>query len=468
MKKVLNIFLILFLTCSGFAQGIAGTWYGTLAVPNGVKLHLVFHITKNGDTYTSTFDSPDQSAFGLSIDSTNVKGSQLIILASKYGIKYSGTYLPDSNKIKGTFTQGSGSLTLDLSTTKPSASIIPRRLQDPLTFPYHQEEITFTNVKGGDKLAGTLTMPSDGKATKIVILITGSGPQNRNEEIVQFNHRPFLVWSDWLTRKGIAVLRFDDRGIAKSTGDFNSATTSDFSDDVEAAVQYIKSRNDLDKLEIGLMGHSEGGMIAPMVASRDKAVKFIVLLAGPGVPIKELMLRQISEQLQLSGVSADSIKFSLSMNDKLFTYTIQHPKLTATALNQKIDSIIRYDLKYVYHANPSETSIEQMVTAGQALSSPWFRYFISFNPGDYLSKVKCPVLALDGTLDMQVNGKDNLAGIQSDLEKGGNQHFQVILLPDLNHLFQKATTGSVAEYSQIEETVDPVALQTVSDWIIKL
>ena len=229
-------------------------------------------------------DSPDQGARGLPTDKTTVTGNQLTIEASTYKIKYMGTFLPDRPQIKGTFLQGEGSLPLNLGRTQsavPAAPIVARP-QDPKDFPYKQEDVTFTNPKGGNQLAGTLTpLPADGKATKIVILITGSGPQNRNEELTAVNHRPFLVWSDWLTRNGIAVLRFDDRGVAKSTGNFTTATSADFADDAEAAVTYIQSRADLKGLSIGLMGHSEGGMIAPIVASRNKAVKFIVLLAAP-------------------------------------------------------------------------------------------------------------------------------------------------------------------------------------------
>jgi uncharacterized protein len=466
MKRSLITLTFILISCYSFAQSITGDWYGALSI-NGTNIPLVFHVAKSGDTYTTTFDSPDQGAHGLATDKTAVTGNKLTIEASTYKIKYTGTFLPDSAQIKGTFMQGGGSLPLTLGRTPTAvpATVAVARPQDPKDFPYKQEDVVFTNPKGGNQLAGTLTMPPDGKATKIVILITGSGPQNRNEELKAINHRPFLVWSDWLTRNGIAVLRFDDRGVAKSTGDFNTATSADFADDAEAAVTYVQSRADLKGLSIGLMGHSEGGMIAPIIASRNKAVKFIVLLAGPGVPVSELMLKQVDDQLRLGGASPDQIQRSLATTKKVYAEIIAHPELSAPRLEQQIDTIETVDLRTFPKEDLHGQSIDQILKANAAIVTPWYRYFLAFNPADYLVKIKCPALALDGTLDMQVNAEANLAAIKADLEKGGNKHFKVVTLDGLNHLFQKATTGSLPEYSQISETVNPVALQTVSVWI---
>ncbi|GAC1307572.1 MAG: alpha/beta fold hydrolase [Mucilaginibacter sp.] len=467
MKKLIASFALMLLAYGVFAQSITGDWYGTLNIPSGPTLHVVFHIAKSGETYSATFDSPDQGANGLATDKTTVTGHQVTIEAARFNFKYVGDYKPDSNKITGTFSQGGGSLPLTLTNGKPSAAVVVAvaRPQDPKDFPYKQEEVVFTNPKAGNKLAGTITMPADGKATKIVVLITGSGPQNRNEEIVQFNHRPFLVWSDWLTRQGIAVLRYDDRGIGQSTGIFGTATSADFADDAEAAVNYIQSRADLKNLKIGLMGHSEGGMIAPIVASRDKAVKFIVLLAGPGVAIEQLMLKQVADQMRLGGAPDEAIARSSATNRKIYQLISQNPSMSTVQLKQQIDTLMYRELRGYPKADLDNQSIDAIVKQSSALMSPWYRYFIAFNPADYLTKVKCPVLALDGTLDMQVNSEANLAGIKASLEKGGNRNFQVVSLPGLNHMFQKATTGSVAEYAKITETVDPVALQKVSAWI---
>lgn len=470
IKRAVFTISLALLAGGSYAQTITGNWYGTLKVQSKA-IHLVFHITKNGDDYTSTMDSPDQGANGLPIDKTTFLANKLTIDAAKFGIKYTALFLPDSNKFKGTFMQGGFQIPLSLTTNKAANDAITTttRPQDPKDFPYKQEEVKFINPKGGNQLAGTLTMPADGKATKIVVLITGSGPQNRNEEITQFNHRPFLVWSDWLTRNGIAVLRYDDRGVAQSTGDFRTATSADFADDAEAAVNFIRSRSDLKALSIGLMGHSEGGIIAPLVASRDKAVKFIVLLAGPGVPISELMVKQTADLSRLSGQPADLVKLSMATNAKLYAATTQYNNLSEAAFKIRLDTILTDDLKSYPPKALGGAKIENIVSATiSEISTPWFRYFITLKPADYLTKVKCPVLALNGTLDMQVNSDANLAAIKADLQKAGNKNHQEIALPGLNHLFQQAETGSIGEYAQSTETVNPVALQKVSDWIKQL
>ncbi len=468
MKKCSLLFALTILFSGARAQGILRDWYGILSV-SGTSLHLVFHITKVADKYSTTMDSPDQGANGIPIDSTQVKGDNVTIIGSKYGLKYSGTFSADSNKIFGTFQQGAYSTALTLFPTKTTVVTekAKTRPQDPTDFPYKQEEVRFVNPVAKDTLGGTLTLPSDGKVSRIVILITGSGPQNRNEELL--DHRPFLVWSDWLTRNGIAVLRYDDRGIAKSTGNFKTATSADFADDVEAAVRYIKSRSDLSQLSIGLMGHSEGGMIAPIVASRDKDVKFIVLLAGPGVPIVDLMLKQNEDQMKLLGNSNADITKALIKTKALYKLIVENAALPTAELKIRVDSLLYRQLKPLEAENHGKPSIEENINnTDRVLLGPWFRYFLAFDPRDYLAKVKCPVLALDGSLDMQVNAEANLASIQKTLIASGNKQVQIVEFPGMNHLFQLAKTGSVAEYSQIETTVDPVVLKKVSDWISKL
>ena len=468
MKKIFLFISQILIFGSLQAQKIAGTWYGTLNV-QGTNLPLVFHITQSGDSYSTTMDSPMQKAIGVPLGKTTVTGNELVIEAANFGIKYTGTYMSDSTKIKGIFKQGPNSFPLLLSPGETPEIVVAHdpRPQDPTTFPYKREEVVFTNTKAGDQLAGTLTMPSSGKVSKIVVLITGSGPQNRDEEITQFNHRSFLVWSDWLTRNGIAVLRYDDRGIGKSTGNYNGATSADFADDAEAAVSYIQSRADLKDLSIGLIGHSEGGMIAPMIASRNKAIKFIVLLAGPGVPISQLMMQQSDDQARLSGITLSP--FIKALATKLYAAINQYKNASAEESKAKIDTILHQEFQTLPPEDLGGQSVDAVVKIYSAqYNEPWFRYFLSFNPADYLTKVKCPVLALGGTLDMQVQAAANLAAIKTNLEKAGNTNFEIVSLPGLNHLFQQAITGSVPEYSEISETVNPAALKKVSSWIGQL
>jgi alpha/beta superfamily hydrolase len=455
MKQLIIIFSFISIYTNTFAQDIRGAWQGQLNVP-GAKLTVVFHITQQAGTYTATMDSPDQNVYGLPTDNITFISNKVTINMVKQGITYTGTYQADSSKITGTFKQGTGSFPLVLNSVTTKT-----RPQDPVDFPYLVEDVSFEDKKAGCTLAGTLTLPKNKKASKIVILITGSGPQNRNEELM--NHRPFLVWSDWLTRQGIGVLRYDDRGIAKSTGNFNTATTADFADDAEAAVTYLLSRTDTKGMEIGLMGHSEGGMIAPIVAARNKTIGFIVLLAGPAVPITQLMLKQRYELEKLNNSPPEALASSQKINKGIFDYINANSKLSTDELKTGITNII-----ITQGAIKDDKLVKVIQEQSAAISTPWFRYFIKFDPTDYLTKVTCPVLAVNGTLDVQVDAATNLTAIKADLTKAGNKNFSTIPLDGLNHLLQKATTGSLAEYSTIEETVDPLALTTVSQWVIKL
>lgn len=285
-NTLLAFVIMLLLGTTLSAQEISGQWSGALQLPTG-KLRIVFNISAKDNGYTATMDSPDQGAKGIPVTKTTFETPVLMLEIAAAQIKYTGTC--QENQIKGTFTQGAFSAPLDL--TKSSERIQVKRPQEPVApYPYRSEEVTFENKKAGVTLAGTLTMPSTGGNFPVVVLITGSGQQNRDEELM--GHKPFLVISDYLTRNGMAVLRYDDRGMALSTGDFASATSTDFAEDAASAVEYLKTRKEVNRRKIGLIGHSEGGLIAPMIASTSKDVNFIVLLAGPGMKGDELMLLQ--------------------------------------------------------------------------------------------------------------------------------------------------------------------------------
>ena len=467
MKSLYSIIVLILLSNTLLAQEPVGTWYGSLNV-QGTQLAIVFHVKKNGNEYATTMDSPQQGAMGMATTKTSYVNRTLTIEADAIGMKYTGTYVPDSNKINGNFEQRTFRTALILGTNPEkslAAKILPRP-QDPKDFPYKQEEVTFTNEAVGNTLAGTLTLPANGSVTKVVILITGSGPQNRNAELAPFNHRPFLVLSDYLTRAGIAVLRYDDRGVGKSTGNFANATSADFADDVDAAVKYVSSRPDLKNASIGLIGHSEGGMIAPIVASRNPKVKYIVLMAGPGIPIDQLYAQQIADVMTLSGIPADEVSQEMATNLKVFTAMKEAKDLPLQQASLQVELALRKELDLrpleKMDRTVKETIIQQ--TLGN-YKNPWFRYFISFDPSVYLTKVKCPALAINGTLDVQVASTPNLAGIKAGMEKAGNKRFEIVPMQGLNHLFQKAVTGAVTEYGDIEETMNPAALEKISTWI---
>lgn len=296
-----------------------------------------------------------------------------------------------------------------------------------------------------------------------MILITGSGQQNRDSEI--FGHKSFWVVADDFTKKGIAVLRLDDRGIGGSNkGNNTTPTSQNFATDINAAVNFLALKGFKN---IGLAGHSEGGMIAPVVASQNNKVKFVISLAGPGIPIEELLQLQSRAVAKLDGASEADLKMNEELNRKLYAI-IKNPK--SSDLKTEIKTILLEDLKKIPKEQlPPESEIEKMLeNEAKQISNPWFVYFLKFNPDDYWSQLKIPVLALNGSLDAQVTSKENLAGIKSSLEKAKNKSFEIVELPNLNHLFQEAKIGSVAEYAELEQTISPAVLDKMSSWIFKL
>ncbi|MGE5458228.1 MAG: alpha/beta hydrolase family protein, partial [Methanococcaceae archaeon] len=319
------------------------------------------------------------------------------------------------------------------------------------------EEVVFVNKNAKDiKLAGTLTIPEKVKNPPAVILISGSGPQDRNEKI--FEHEPFFVLADYLTRQGIAVLRYDDRGIAKSEGEFKSATSYDFSTDAEAALEFLRTRTDIDINKIGLIGHSEGGMIAPMVASRNKNTAFIILLAAPGVTIDKLMMKQTEDIALGRNIPAEEIQNMLKMNKAVYA-AIRGTEDEITTENKLKDVLAKNNF-----AGGNKEASDSFI---KSMLSPWFSYFIRFTPEVYLQKVKCPVLALNGDLDKQVDATMNLEAIREVLKRENNPDFSLQYLHGLNHLFQEAKTGSETEYAFIEQTMSPQVLEAIGSWIHK-
>jgi hypothetical protein len=432
---------------------VAGDWLGTLE-PGPIKLRIVVHITQANDGLKATIDSPDQNASGLPVSSVEVIGATLKLQSEKLSAIFEGKISSDLNTLDGRWKQGAGSWPLVLKRVKDKADLSPRlRPQEPRRpYPYREEDVVYDNKVQGNKLAATLTLPPGQGPFPAVVLITGSGPQDRDESLM--GHKPFLVLSDYLTRKGIAVLRADDRGVGKSTGDFAGATTADFATDTEAGIAYLKTRTEVNAKLIGLIGHSEGGVIAPMIAARNRDVAFIVMLAGSGVPGDEIIVAQTELIVEAGGKSHEEAMKAGAKEREILKLVEQH---TDDALLEKQ---LREELA-------GEMSNAQIGAAIKQLNSPWLRYFITYDPATALKKVTCPVLALNGAKDLQVPPRQNLPAIRSALEAAGNKNFEVDELPGLNHLFQTAKTGAPAEYSEIEETMAPVVLEKISSWILK-
>ncbi|UOK41713.1 MULTISPECIES: alpha/beta hydrolase family protein [Flavobacterium] len=461
MKPILTLFLSLITIITASAQDITGQWNGVLKV-QGTQLRLVFHITKSGNGFTSTMDSPDQGATGIPTTSTSFENSKLKIEVTNARIEYSGEF--KEGEIIGTFKQSGYEFPMNLS-RKPIEKETIKRPQEPVTpYPYYTEDITFSNPKANISLAGTLSLPKKEGNFPVVILITGSGPQNRNEELL--GHKPFLVISDYLTKNGIAVLRYDDRGIGQSKGDFKTATSADFATDVESAIAYLKTRKEINKKKIGLMGHSEGGLIAPMIASKSKDVDFIVLLAGTGIQGDKLLLLQQELIGKAAGASETDIQKTYQNNKKIFEMVIK--STDDEKLKSDVKQIIKEMLKNDPTAEiPSGMSEDEFISVQvEQITSPWMLYFLRFDPSTTLEIVKCPVLAVNGEKDLQVPAKVNLSAIENSLKKGGNKKVTVKEFPNLNHLFQECKTGSPSEYAEIEQTFSPVALEEITKWIL--
>ncbi|MDT3738807.1 MAG: alpha/beta fold hydrolase [Candidatus Kapabacteria bacterium] len=462
MRRILTILTMIFIAGIMYGQDITGQWNGIIKV-QGMQLSLVFHITKSDSGLTSTMDSPDQKAFGIPVTSTTFENSKLKMVIATANIEYNGEFKSDN--IAGTFKQSGQEFPLNLTKGIIEKEVIIRPQEPKKPYPYYSEDVKFRNNKDSITLAGTLTLPQKEGNFPAVILITGSGPQNRDEELM--GHKPFLVLSDYLTRNGIAVLRFDDRGFGESEGNFQTATTFDFAADVESAVEYLKTRKEINKSKIGLAGHSEGGIIAPIVAAQmTDDIDFIVLLAGTGIRGDELLLLQQKLIYSASGVSEVDLRKILESNKKAFKL-IQQSK-DDKILEKELTEFIRETIKSDSTSIPEGMTEDDLVALQVSrITNPWMLNFIRYDPATALEKVKCPVLAVNGAKDLQVPPNENLSAIKNALDKGGNHNVTIMLFPNLNHLFQECNTGLPDEYGGIEQTFSPIALEDITNWIVK-
>ncbi|MBI2826763.1 MAG: alpha/beta hydrolase [Planctomycetia bacterium] len=455
-------------------EGIAGIWQGTLEV--GVKLRIVFHINAADDgKLTGTLDSPDQGAKGIKIDKVEFTDGALRLSIKAIAGAFEGKLDESTGKIAGKWSQGGASLPLVLEAVdKPPELHRPQEPKRP--YPYDEEEVTYENAAAGVKLAGTLTLPRAGGPFAAVLLITGSGAQDRDESLL--GHKPFLVLADYLTRRGIAVLRVDDRGVGGSTGNLNEATTEDLAGDALAGVALLKSRKDIDPRRIGLVGHSEGGLIAPLAAIRGDDVAFIVLIAGPGTTGEEILYAQGALIGRAGGATDEAVATQRKIQERMFAVVKEVDRAQREKPAEKPDiAAAEKQLADILVEATADLPDEQKKAAGdaQALAqaqskqvlTPWFRYFLVYDPRPTLAKIRCPVLAVIGERDLQVPPKENLPEIEKALTSGGNKDFTLRELPGLNHLLQPCKTGSPAEYGQIEETMSPAALELIGDWIVK-
>jgi len=445
-------------------QPIVGNWLGVLEV-TGFKLRLVLKVTLDKDgKLTAKLDSLDQAANDLPIETITSVGGVVRFSATNLGLSYEGKLSADGSEMMGDLKQGPATYPLTFKRTEKLPSL--GRPQDPQRpYPYIEEEVSYENTIDKVKLTGTLTLPAAKTPLPAVVLITGSGAQDRNETIL--GHRPFLVLADHLTRQGVAVLRVDDRGTGGSAQGPPNATTANYADDVLTGVNFLKGRKEINPKQIGLIGHSEGGMIAPIAAAKSKDVAFIVMMAGLGQTGRDVILMQGDLLTKAGGSSAATTARVRKVYEQIFEILKVEPENAAA--EKKIRDAVATQTAALDETQRKEFApVLQTINAQMQLYvSNWFRYFLLFDPAPILEKVSVPVLALVGEKDLQVPPKENLALIEAALKRGGNKKRTLLLMPGLNHLFQTATTGLPGEYGTIEETISPVALQTISDWILK-
>lgn len=445
------------------ASSAAGAWAGQISLPPGpLAIAVVLNADPSG-AWSGTIDIPAQGAKGLKLANIVVDGRAVAFaIAGVPGDpRFAGTLSDDGQAIAGTFSQGGATFgfALKRGALPAVAPVVVVRPQEPKPpFPYRGEDVSYRNEAAGISIAGTLTLPSGNGPFPAVVLITGSGAQDRDSTV--FGHRPFLLWADTLTRRGIAVLRVDDRGVGGTGRGSVQPTTLDFAGDVRAGLTFLTARPDIDAKRLGLVGHSEGANIAAIVAADDPRVQFIVMLGGSGVRGDQVLMSQAEVAAQ--GASRAVIDWQLTIRRRVFDQILSEK-------NGQPNPAAREALLGSLPPVPGTTDAEpgrELARALFASLNPWLRHFLAAEPREPLSRVKVPVLALIGERDLQIPARENIPAIRAALEAAGNADATVRALPGLNHLFQTAKTGSVDEYAQIEETVAPEVLTLVGDWIV--
>lgn len=448
------------------APDLPGTWLGSLEVP-GASLRIVFHIEADDEgRYAATMDSPDQGATGIATSGAILEGDSVRIEVPAVGGVYAG--IVEEDTIRGRWTQGGRPFPVVL--TRVDEVERPSRPQTPSPpYPYASRDVTFESADAGVTLAGTVTLPRGPGPHPAVVLISGSGPQDRNETIM--GHEPFHVLADHLTREGVAVLRYDDRGVGGSTGDHSAATSEDLADDAVGAIRRLAELPEVDTSALGLVGHSEGGLIAPIVTNRTGKAAFLVLLAAPGRAGEAILRAQGELLVRASGGDDATVRLQREVQAALFRVarsgmdSARAVKVVRKTLDSLRAGLPEEERAAVDRAMPdSDAYVGAQV---RQATSPWFRFFLDYDPRPALRRVDVPVLALGGTKDLQVPAEENLAAIEDALRAGENERVTTRALQGLNHLFQHAGTGSPAEYARIEETFAPEALQAISGWILE-
>ena len=458
-KKTISLVCVLLISITssawGNTQDILGSWMGTLRVGN-VDLRIAYTIQEDQDGFLSAvMHSLDEVVYDIPVNEIHYEDNQLTMVCDAAQSTYEGQLVTGRSSIHfdGQWLQAGYSLDMDLWPIEEIPR--PNRPQDPQPpFPYEEQEVVFENIPAGIQLAGTLTIPEGMGPFPVLITISGSGSQDRNSTF--YEHKPFWIIADYMARLGIAVLRYDDRGVGGSTNSEIEATTADLATDVSAAVSFLMDHPDIDPNRIGLIGHSEGGIIAPMVAAENENIALIVLLAGPGVPGSKILLDQNEDIYRANGAPESVIETRLIYLSRVFQILQDNPD------DAIAKEIIKEAITEIYGPGSSQ---EELNLEAEAWTSPWLRFFILYDPGPTLAQVTCPILALFCELDIQVDPIENIPVMESIFTEAGHTDYLIHEFPELNHLFQTAQTGVIEEYPQIEESFAPIALDFIGEWI---
>ncbi|GAB2949265.1 alpha/beta hydrolase [Hymenobacter coalescens] len=437
------------------APSLSGDWQGALRA-GGTEVPLIVHLRQQPDGgYTGTLDSPRQQAFGLPLAGVTVRADSVTLRLSQPAARFAARLSADGQQLSGSWQQNGQSAPLTLvRQAAGSAAPALRRPQDPKPpLPYRAEDVTFANGAAGIRLAGTVTVPPGKGPFPAVVLVTGSGPQDRDETI--FGHHPFRVLADFLTRRGFVVLRYDDRGVGQSGGSAATYTTADGLTDAQAALAYLRSRAEVQGRPVGLLGHSEGAMIGLLAATQPQPPAFLISLAGPAVRGLEVLIRQNEDLARAAGLPTAQVVANKALNQQVYMTVLQTPD------DQQARTHV---VGLLQQAGLTAAQAQQQAAS---LTSAWYRQLLAFDPQPLLAKVQCPVLALNGAKDLQVAAAVNLPAWEKGVRAGGNQDVTTQELPGLNHLFQTAQTGLSDEYGRIEETFAPAALAVIGDWLAR-
>jgi uncharacterized protein len=455
------------LLCAAFAVANPVNWKGEVDVM-GQKLAVVL-VVQGADAATLAIPAQGLEATALKDVKITEESMAFVLMVPPMtdATKASFTLTIDqaAGTATGTMKQAGMDLPVSLKRLAEGESVASQRPQDASLDPskYTSEEVTFINPNTKGTLAGTLTIPQDTFAREgrhaVAVLISGSGAQDRDGTIL--GHKPFRLLADTLSRAGVAVLRVDDPGAGKSDVALgNNATSLDYAGDVAAAVAYLRTRKDIDPARVGLVGHSEGGLIAPIVASQDPNIAFVALLAGPGVTGREVLIAQLEAILRSQQTPQEEIDRAL---------LVQRESLTIAASDDP-DAVRREKLSELAKRLRNEGSLsdqQAQALTGPALAQPWIRAFLRIDPREYVTKLTMPVLIANGSLDVQVVATQNVPELQRALQTAGNTDVTTIVASGLNHLFQPAKTGGVDEYAMIETTIDPAFLDQLTKWVVK-